>query len=139
MLYHSANTNTELAASPKKILDVNQTHFMITARSRLASRYLIGLNLTAMICCEQHEIQLREGGREGRGSQYNYNSVLCTQPGYIVYSNYLHMAPGHQGTVTVLPTFTRIPRDIYRKVLCGALAGLARSDPNLQMRVPVSK
>ena len=135
MLYHSANTNTELAASPKKILDVNQTHFMITARSRLASRYLIGLNLTAMICCEQHEIQLREGGRaEVVSITTILFFVLSLAILYI-----LTICIWHQGTVTVLPTFTRIPRDIYRKVFCGALAGLARSDPNLQMRVPVSK
>ena len=87
-----------------------------------------------------------QGGREARGSHSqssNYTSVLCNQPGYIVHSNYLHMAPGrHTRAQFSLPTFTGIPRDIYRKVFCGSLAGLAGltgSDPNLQMRVPVSK
>ena len=39
------------------------------------------------------------------------------------------------------PSFTRIPRDIYRKVFPVSLAGSGSgwSDPNLQMRVPVSQ
>ena len=66
-MYHPANTNTDLAALAKKILDVNQTHFMITARPRLASRDFVSLNLNAVVWSYgmtniQHEIQ--EGGRQ---------------------------------------------------------------------------
>lgn len=87
-MYHPANTNTDLAALAKKILDVNQTHFMITARPRLASRDFVSLNLNAVVWSYgmtniQHEIQ--EGGRQaGSGSQFDYNSVLCNQPGLAI-------------------------------------------------------
>ena len=45
---------SQLATSAKKILDVNQTHFMITARPRLASRDFVSLNLNAVVWYDQH-------------------------------------------------------------------------------------